>query len=56
MSWLTKIAAAELGTVVIGGLFSATLLTMVVLPVIYSLVDGLRRRVWSRRHDAGSGL
>lgn len=36
--------AAELAVVVIGGLFSSTLLTLVVIPVIYSLVDGLRHR------------
>jgi HAE1 family hydrophobic/amphiphilic exporter-1 len=30
--------------VVIGGLFSSTLLTLLVIPVIYSLVDGLRQR------------
>jgi HAE1 family hydrophobic/amphiphilic exporter-1 len=36
--------AASLGTVVIGGLFTSTLLTLVVIPVIYSLVEGLRRR------------
>jgi HAE1 family hydrophobic/amphiphilic exporter-1 len=35
-----SIIAAELGTVVIGGLFSSTLLTLVVVPVVYSLVDG----------------
>jgi len=39
------IIAAELAVVVIGGLFSSTLLTLLVIPVIYSLVDGLRRRV-----------
>lgn len=38
------IIAAELAVVVIGGLFSSTLLTLVVIPVIYSLVDGLRNR------------
>ncbi len=37
--------AAELATVVIGGLVTSTLLTLVVVPVIYSLFDGLRRRV-----------
>ncbi|UCG55338.1 MAG: efflux RND transporter permease subunit, partial [Dehalococcoidia bacterium] len=37
--------AAELAVVVIGGLFSSTLLTLLVIPVIYSLVDGLRRRI-----------
>jgi len=37
--------AAELAVVVIGGLFSSTLLTLLVIPVIYSLADGLRSRV-----------
>jgi len=36
--------AAELAVVVIGGLFSSTLLTILVIPVIYSLADGLRSR------------
>ncbi len=36
--------ASELAVVVIGGLFSSTLLTLVVIPVIYSLVEGLRHR------------
>ncbi len=39
-----SIIAAELGTVVIGGLFSSTFLTLLVIPVIYSLVDGAKRR------------
>jgi HAE1 family hydrophobic/amphiphilic exporter-1 len=39
-----SIIAAELGIVVIGGLFSSTLLTLLVVPAIYSLLDGLRRR------------
>jgi HAE1 family hydrophobic/amphiphilic exporter-1 len=43
-----SIIAAELGTVVIGGLISSTVLTLLVIPAIYSLVDGLKRRV-SRR-------
>jgi len=38
------IIAAELAVVVIGGLFSSTLLTILVIPVIYSLVDSLRRQ------------
>lgn len=42
-----SIIAAELGTVVIGGLFSSTFLTLLVVPVIYSLVDGVR--TWRRR-------
>lgn len=33
------IIAAELGTVVIGGLLSSTFLTLFVLPVVYSLMD-----------------
>ena len=37
--------AAELAVVVIGGLFSSTLLTLLVIPVIYSLVDGLKQRM-----------
>jgi HAE1 family hydrophobic/amphiphilic exporter-1 len=37
-----SIIAAELGTVVIGGLFTSTFLTLLVIPAIYSLVDGVR--------------
>ena len=35
-----SIIAEELATVVIGGLFSSTFLTLIVVPVVYSLVDG----------------
>ena len=42
------IIASELGRVVIGGLFSSTLLTLVVVPVVYSLVEGAKGR-FSRR-------
>ena len=35
-----SIIASELATVVIGGLFSSTFLTLVVVPVVYSLVEG----------------
>jgi HAE1 family hydrophobic/amphiphilic exporter-1 len=38
------IIAAELATVVIGGLFTSTLLTLVVVPVMYSLLSRLGRR------------
>ena len=38
------IMAAELATVVIGGLFTSTLLTLVVVPVVYSLTESLRHR------------
>ena len=49
-----SIIAAELGTVVIGGLFSATFLTLVVIPVVYSLVDGLKVRVGRRLDRSGA--
>jgi HAE1 family hydrophobic/amphiphilic exporter-1 len=48
--------ASELGTVVIGGLLSSTLLTLVVIPVLYSLASGMKRRLGFRpQHldDAG---
>jgi len=41
--------ASDLGRVVIGGLFSSTLLTLLVVPVVYSLADGIRRRAGRRR-------
>lgn len=37
--------ASDLAIVVIGGLISATLLTLVVVPVIYSLIESLRTRL-----------
>ncbi len=40
--------ASELGTVVIGGLLSSTLLTLVVIPVLYSLASGMKRRLGFR--------
>ena len=43
-----SIIAAELGTVVIGGLFSSTFLTLLVVPVVYSLVDGGRQGIGAR--------
>jgi HAE1 family hydrophobic/amphiphilic exporter-1 len=46
------LVAAGLATVVIGGLFTSTVLTLVVIPVIYSLFDGLRQRM-GRRRGAG---
>ena len=48
-----SIIAAELGTVVIGGLFSSTFLTLLVVPVVYSLVDGARH--WRRRPARAPG-
>ena len=35
---------ADLGVVVIGGLFTSTFLTLLVVPVVYSLMDGLKNR------------
>jgi len=42
------IIASELATVVIGGLLTSTLLTLVVIPVVYSLWDDLARRLGAR--------
>jgi len=36
--------SSELGRVVIGGLFTSTFLTLFVVPVVYSLMDALKRR------------
>jgi HAE1 family hydrophobic/amphiphilic exporter-1 len=49
-----SIIAAELGTVVIGGLISSTVLTLLVIPAIYALVDSLKVRVGRRLWRAGS--
>jgi HAE1 family hydrophobic/amphiphilic exporter-1 len=43
-----SIIASELGTVVIGGLFSSTFLTLIVIPAVYLLVDGVKVRVTRR--------
>jgi multidrug efflux pump subunit AcrB len=40
-----SIIAAELGTVVIGGLLSSTFLTLLVVPAVYSLVAGVGQRL-----------
>jgi HAE1 family hydrophobic/amphiphilic exporter-1 len=45
--------STSLATVVIGGLISSTLLTLIVIPVVYSLFDGLRQR-YARRDEAPS--
>jgi HAE1 family hydrophobic/amphiphilic exporter-1 len=42
------IIAEELATVVIGGLFTSTMLTLVVIPVIYSLFSDLGQRLGTR--------
>lgn len=38
------VMSAELAVMVIGGLFTSTILTLLVIPVIYSLFSCLRRR------------
>ena len=46
-----EIIASELATVVIGGLFTSTFLTLIIVPVVYSLVDdakGITRRKLGR--------
>jgi HAE1 family hydrophobic/amphiphilic exporter-1 len=51
-----SIIAAELGTVVIGGLFSSTFLTLLVIPVLYSLVEGGKSGLSGRfRRDEAVG-
>jgi HAE1 family hydrophobic/amphiphilic exporter-1 len=51
-----EIIASELATVVIGGLFSSTFLTLIIVPVVYSLVDdakvGGRRRLGLHDEEA----
>jgi hydrophobic/amphiphilic exporter-1 (mainly G- bacteria), HAE1 family len=51
-----SIIAAELGTVVIGGLISSTVLTLLVIPAIYALVDSLKARAsrWLRRGSSAA--
>jgi HAE1 family hydrophobic/amphiphilic exporter-1 len=44
--------ASELATVVIGGLFTSTMLTLLVIPVVYSLVD--EGRIRFRRRPTAS--
>jgi HAE1 family hydrophobic/amphiphilic exporter-1 len=47
------IIAEELATVVIGGLFTSTLLTLVVIPVVYSLFHDLGRWLGARTASPG---
>ncbi len=47
-----SIIAAELGTVVIGGLLSATFLTLLVVPAVYSLAAGVGARLRRVRSKA----
>jgi len=45
--------SASLATVVIGGLLSSTLLTLIVIPVVYTLFMGARDRMWRGGRDQG---
>jgi HAE1 family hydrophobic/amphiphilic exporter-1 len=49
-----SIIAAELGTVVIGGLLSSTLLTLIIVPAVYRLIEEWRERR-SARAAASAG-
>ncbi len=40
---------AGMAVIVIGGLISSTLLTLVVVPVVFSLFEGMRERIWRRK-------
>ncbi|MGW9270641.1 efflux RND transporter permease subunit [Microbacterium sp. NPDC055599] len=44
-----------LAIVVIGGLISSTVLTLIVLPTLYNLVEGAKERRRARRGDGGTG-
>ncbi len=46
---------APMGRAIIGGVITSTLLTLVVVPVIYSYLDALDRR-WFRRPPASGGV
>jgi hydrophobic/amphiphilic exporter-1 (mainly G- bacteria), HAE1 family len=41
-----------MGRAIIGGVITSTLLTLVVVPVIYSYLDAFERRLKRRRHGA----
>ncbi|MBS0022943.1 efflux RND transporter permease subunit [Microbacterium paraoxydans] len=44
-----------LAIVVIGGLISSTVLTLIVLPTLYNLVEGAKERRRARKGDGGTG-
>jgi len=46
------VIATELGTVVIGGLITSTMLTLIVVPVVYSMLESLKLR-WGRKQEEG---
>lgn len=48
-------AQAPMATVILGGLLTSTLLTLVVVPVVYTLVEDLGTRLRRRRAATGTG-
>jgi hydrophobe/amphiphile efflux-1 (HAE1) family protein len=44
---------APMGRAIIGGVITSTLLTLVVVPVIYSYIDALEQRIFKRSHARG---
>jgi len=50
-----EIIASELATVVIGGLFTSTFLTLIVIPVVYSLVEDAKVRTSQLASRVGGG-
>jgi HAE1 family hydrophobic/amphiphilic exporter-1 len=45
---------APMGRAIIGGVITSTLLTLVVVPVIYSYLDAFERRFKARRRGAAA--
>jgi HAE1 family hydrophobic/amphiphilic exporter-1 len=39
---------------IIGGLVTSTVLTLGIVPVVYSLIDGIRTRVWKTAAKPGA--
>lgn len=47
----TSISFVSLGRALIGGLITGTVLTLIIVPLLYTIIDDLRE--WSRRYVAG---
>jgi hypothetical protein len=45
-----------MGRAIIGGVITSTLLTLVVVPIIYSYVDAFERRMIARRRAHGAAV